>query len=80
MLYRGDEVICEAHVGPGALAPAVAPFEIFLWQRAGTAALTVDGDAAAFAAGDCAVIPKGATYAVDLDAEALLLSVANTFT
>jgi hypothetical protein len=80
VLYRGDEVICEAHVGPGALAPAVAPFEIFLWQRAGTAALTVDGDAAAFAAGDCAVIPKGATYAVDLDAEALLLSVANTFT
>ncbi|KAH8070283.1 3-hydroxyanthranilate 3,4-dioxygenase [Aureococcus anophagefferens] len=46
----------------------------------GTAALTVDGDAAAFAAGDCAVIPKGATYALDLDAEALLLSVANTFT
>ncbi|KAH8072282.1 3-hydroxyanthranilate 3,4-dioxygenase [Aureococcus anophagefferens] len=32
VLHRGDEVICEAHVGPGALAPAVAPFEIFLWQ------------------------------------------------
>ncbi|KAH8050665.1 3-hydroxyanthranilate 3,4-dioxygenase [Aureococcus anophagefferens] len=73
VLHRGDEVICEAHVGPGALAPAVAPFEIFLWQRWDrplTAAAT-----RCLRRWRLRRHPQGATYAVDLDADAP--SVAN---
>ena len=80
VLYRGDEVICEAHVGPGDLG-TTAPFEIFLWQRHGTATLSLDGTAAPLNEGDCALVPKGAAYSVALaDASSLLLSVANAYT
>ena len=80
LLYRGDEVVVEAHAGPRVLETAASPFDLFVWQRAGTSTVRAGGDETAFAEGDCALVPKGTPYVWTLGDGARLLSVANVYT
>ena len=76
-LYRGDEIIAEAHVGPKKLRTGGAPFEVFVWQKTGRSAAVVDSDSVLFEEGDCAVLGKGSVYDWEVAPGGVLLSVAN---
>ncbi|KAJ8601776.1 hypothetical protein CTAYLR_006833 [Chrysophaeum taylorii] len=82
LLHRGDEVICDAHVGPRTLEASASPFEVFAWQRRGTSTCRLeDGLVLDFQPDDVYLLPKGARYEWHLpDGDACLLTVSNVYT